>query len=109
MIGEAEFAVAPVLWNRLRELPQQDPGRALLARCGDFSAAAGLDAETARQWSLVREVGNALGYASQRHHDGDLARSLWVASTLGGPDASRPARSRRSCPRRGRSRGSRPG
>lgn len=84
MIGEAEFAVAPVLWNRLRELPQQDPGRALLARCGDFSSAAGLDAETARQWSLVREVENALGYASLRHHDGDLARSLWVASTLAG-------------------------
>jgi streptomycin 6-kinase len=93
MIGEAEFAVAPVLWNRLRELPQQDPGRALLARCGDFSAAAGLDAETARQWSLVREVENALGYAQQRHHDGDLARSLWVASTLAGatlPDLPRP-------------------
>ena len=84
MIGEAEFAVAPVLWNRLRELPQQDPGRALLARCGDFSAAAGLDAEAARQWSLAREVENALWYASQRHHDGDLARSLWVASTLAG-------------------------
>ena len=84
MIGEAEFAVAPVLWNRLRELPQHDPGRALLARCADFSAAAGLDAETARQWSLVREVENALSYASQRHHDGDLARSLWVASTLAG-------------------------
>lgn len=84
MIGEAEFAVAPVLWNRLRELPQQDPGRALLARCGDFSAAAGLDAEAARQWSLAREVENALWYASQRHYDGDLARSLWVASTLAG-------------------------
>jgi streptomycin 6-kinase len=84
MIGEAEFAVAPVLWNRIRELPQQDPGRALLARCGDFSAAAGLDAEAARQWSLAREVENALWYASQRHHDGDLARSLWVASTLAG-------------------------
>ena len=84
MIGEAEFAVAPVLWNRLRELPQHNPGRALLARCGDFSGAAGLDAETARQWSLVREVENALGYAAQRHHEGDLARSLWVASTLAG-------------------------
>ena len=84
MIGEAEYAVAPVLWNRLRELPQRDPGRALLARCGDFSAAAGLDAETARQWSLAREVENALWYASKPHHDGDLARSLWVASTLAG-------------------------
>lgn len=84
LIGEAEFAVAPVLWNRLRELPQQDPGRALLARCRDFSEAAGLDAETARQWSLVREVENALWYASKPHHEGDLARSLWVASTLAG-------------------------
>ena len=84
MIGEAEFAVAPVLWNRLRELPQQDPGRALLARCRDFSVAAGLDAEAARQWSLAREVENALWYAARRDHDGDLARSLWVASTLAG-------------------------
>lgn len=84
MIGEAEFAVAPVLWNRVKELPQRDPGRALLARCRDFSVAAGLDAETARQWSLAREVENALWYASQRHHEGDLARSLWVASTLAG-------------------------
>lgn len=84
LIGEAEFAVAPLLWNRLRELPQRDPGRALLARCADFSAAAGLDAETARQWSLAREVENALSYASLRHHEGDLARSLWVASTLAG-------------------------
>jgi streptomycin 6-kinase len=84
LIGEAEFAVAPVLWNRLRELPQKDPGRALLARCRDFSEAAGLDTETARQWSLAREVENALWYASKPHHEGDLARSLWVASTLAG-------------------------
>ncbi|MFF2031984.1 aminoglycoside phosphotransferase family protein [Arthrobacter sp. NPDC058192] len=84
LIGEAEFAVAPVLWNRLRELPQKDPGRALLARCRDFSEAAGLDAETARQWSLAREVDNALWYASKPLHEGDLARSLWVASTLAG-------------------------
>jgi len=84
LIGEAEFAVAPVLWNRLRELPQSDAGKALLARCADFSAANGLDAETARQWSLAREVENALWYASKRHHEGDLARSLWVASTLAG-------------------------
>ena len=93
MIGEAEFAVAPVLWNRLRELPRNDPGTALLARCRDFATAAGLDAEAARQWSLAREVENALWYASQRHHEGDLARSLWVASTLAGatlPDLPRP-------------------
>ncbi|QCB98309.1 aminoglycoside resistance protein [Arthrobacter sp. PAMC25564] len=84
MIGEAEFAVAPLLWNRLRELDRSGPQRALLERCREFSAAAGLDAETARQWALAREVDNALRYASRRHHDGDLARSLWVASTLAG-------------------------
>ena len=76
--------MAPVLWNRIQELPQKDPGRALLERCRDFSAAAGLDAEAARQWSLAREVENALWYASRRGHEGDLARSLWVASTLAG-------------------------
>lgn len=84
MIGEAEFAVAPLLWNRIGELSRLDPGTGLLERCRDFSAAAGLDAETARQWALAREVENALGYASCRHHEGDLARSLWVASTLAG-------------------------
>jgi streptomycin 6-kinase len=84
MIGEAEFAVAPLLWNRLAELPRSGAGEALLQRCLDFSSAAGLDGETARQWALAREVDNALWYAATRNHDGDLARSLWVASTLAG-------------------------
>lgn len=84
MIGEAEFAVAPLLWNRLAELPRFGAGEALLQRCLDFSSAAGLDGETARQWALAREVDNALWYAAKRNHDGDLARSLWVASTLAG-------------------------
>jgi streptomycin 6-kinase len=84
MIGEAEFAVAPLLWNRIRELSRADPQRALLERCLDFSTSAGLDPEIARQWSLAREVDNALGYAAKPRHQGDLARSLWVASTLTG-------------------------
>jgi streptomycin 6-kinase len=84
MIGEAEFAVAPLLWNRIRDLPRADPKQGLLDRCRDFSVAAGLDAEIARQWSVAREVENALSYASRPHHGGDLARSLWVASTLAG-------------------------
>ncbi len=90
MVGEAEFAVAPLLWNRLAELPRTGPGDALLARCRDFSAAAGLDGETARQWAVVREVENALWYA-ERNHRGDLARSLWVASTLAGNTLAGPA------------------
>lgn len=84
MIGEPEFAVAPLLWNRLGDLPRSDPAAGLMQRCRDFSAAAGLDAEAARQWAVAREVENALWYASRRGHQGDLARSLWVASTLAG-------------------------
>ena len=72
------------MWNRISELPATDPGAGLRARCRDFSRAAGLDEETARQWSLAREVDNALHYASKPGHEGDLARSLWVASTLAG-------------------------
>jgi streptomycin 6-kinase len=83
-IGEAEFAVAPVLWNRIKDLPGSDPGAALRDRCRDFSLAAGLDPEVARQWSIAREVNNALWSAGKPGHEGDLARSLWVASTLAG-------------------------
>ncbi|MCU1517799.1 MAG: aminoglycoside resistance protein [Pseudarthrobacter sp.] len=84
MIGDPEFAVAPVLWNRLGDLPRSDPAAGLGQRCRDFSAAAGLDAEAARQWAVAREVANALWYASRPRHQGDMARSLWVASTLAG-------------------------
>ncbi|HSN36654.1 MAG TPA: aminoglycoside phosphotransferase family protein, partial [Arthrobacter sp.] len=93
MIGEAEFAVAPLLWNRIRELSPADPEQGLRERCRDFSRAAGLDPEAARQWSLARGVENALWYASKPRHEGDLARSLWVASTLAGrtlPDLPAP-------------------
>lgn len=83
MIGEPEFAVAPLLWNRLADLPANDAGGGLLRRCHDFSTAAGLDPEVARQWGIAREVENALWYAAHGHHGG-LARSLWVASTLTG-------------------------
>jgi streptomycin 6-kinase len=84
MIGEPEFAVAPLLWNRLADLPRRDPASGLKQRCVDFSTAAGLDSEAARQWAVAREVENALRYASMPRHQGDLARSLWVASTLAG-------------------------
>ena len=84
MIGEAEFGVAPLLWNRIKDLPANDAPAALLQRCADFSAAAGLDGEAARQWAVAREVANALAYAGKPGHQGDLVRSLWVASTLAG-------------------------
>ncbi len=84
MIGEPEFGVAPLLWNRLQDLPLNQPEAGLRERCADFSAAAGLDPDVARQWAVAREVANALWYAGKPGHRGDLARSLWVASTLAG-------------------------
>ncbi|TNB73855.1 aminoglycoside resistance protein [Arthrobacter sp. BB-1] len=84
MIGEPEFGVAPLLWNRLQDLPLNQPESGLRDRCADFSSAAGLDPEVARQWAVAREVANALWYAGKPGHRGDLARSLWVASTLAG-------------------------
>lgn len=83
-IGEAEFAVAPCLWNRLQDLSRTDPEEALWERCSDLSAAAGLDFDVARQWTVVREVANALWYFSRPGLQGDAERSLWVASTLAG-------------------------
>lgn len=89
--GDAEFAVAPMLWNRLAELPRRNPEIALLDRMTALCAAAGLDPELARQWSLAREVENALGYY-QDHRPGDAQRSLWVASAMAGkPYAGLPA------------------
>lgn len=84
MVGEAEFAVAPLLWNRLDELRGPDPARALKGRLDAFCRAAGLDAAAATEWSITREVDNALWYAQRAHHEGQLARSLWIASTLAG-------------------------
>jgi len=83
MLGEAEFEVAPMLWNRLGDLHASDPGTHLVRRCTELAAAAGLDEELARQWSIVREVANALDYL-ERHQAGHAQRSLWVASTLAG-------------------------
>jgi streptomycin 6-kinase len=83
LIGEPEFAVAPMLWNRIAELSAADAGRHLNSRCVDLAEAAGLDPDTAREWAVAREVDNALDYLQHRA-TGDAVRSLWVASTLAG-------------------------
>ncbi|MGG5172146.1 aminoglycoside phosphotransferase family protein [Pseudarthrobacter sp. J1738] len=84
MIGEAEFGVAPLLWNRIGDLSPAGPEAALVERCEVFSLVAGLDPDVSRQWAIVREVENALSYASQPAHRGDFQRSLWVAGTMAG-------------------------
>lgn len=81
-VGEAEYGVAPMLWNRLRELPEHGAPEALAERCRLLAAEAGLDAEAAREWAVLREVENALGHAEDAGRREDFERSLWVASAL---------------------------
>jgi streptomycin 6-kinase len=81
MVGDAEYAVAPMLWNRLRDLDPADPAAHLRAHCAALCTAAGLDAELAVGWAVVQEVRNALWYFGDGRAD-DARRSLWVASSL---------------------------
>lgn len=81
VLGDAEFAVAPMLWNRIGDLSPADPAAHLRERCTDLALAAHLDPMLARDWSVVREVANALDYLREGQHD-DADRSLWVASNL---------------------------
>lgn len=81
VLGDAEFAVAPMLWNRIEDLHPSDAASHLRDRCTDLSLAAGLDPMLARDWSIVREVDNALWYLRDGRSD-DADRSLWVASNL---------------------------
>ncbi|MDM7990372.1 aminoglycoside phosphotransferase family protein [Arthrobacter sp. zg-Y877] len=83
VFGEAEYAVAPMLWNRLQDLGIQAPEEALLARLDALCSAAGLDRQAALDWSILREVANALDYVREGRH-GDAQRSVWVASALAG-------------------------
>lgn len=81
VVGDAEFAVAPMLWNRIADLFPGDPEGHLRERCSDLAFAAGLDPLLARDWAVVREVQNALSAVEAGNRD-DAQRSLWVASTL---------------------------
>jgi len=83
-VGDAEFAVAPCLWNRLRDLPVHNAEAGLRRRAGNLCSAAGLDESIAAEWTVVREIENALWYLETPGHDGDAQRSLWVASTMAG-------------------------
>jgi streptomycin 6-kinase len=81
LLGDAEYAVAPMLWNRIGDLPAADPPGQLRLRCAALAESAGLDPELARDWAVVREVRNALYYL-ETGSPGDARRSLWVASSL---------------------------
>ncbi|MFW5899465.1 MAG: aminoglycoside phosphotransferase family protein, partial [Jiangellaceae bacterium] len=75
MAGDPEFAVLPMLWNRLDELDGSDQEAALLRRLEALVDAAGLDMERARAWSLVRVVETVVwnaetGLVQQEHRPG---------------------------------------
>lgn len=81
VLGDAEYAVAPMLWNRLPELDAGDPAGHLRAHCSALADAAGLENELARSWTVVREVRHALFHLGHGQV-GEAQRSLWVASSL---------------------------
>ncbi|WP_182976895.1 aminoglycoside phosphotransferase family protein [Arthrobacter cheniae] len=83
VLGDAEYAVAPMLWNRLGELDAADPAGHLRAHCSALAAAAGLDDELASGWTVVREVRSALAHLGHGRI-GEAQRSLWVASSVAG-------------------------
>ena len=83
VFGEAEYAVAPMLWNRLQDLDAGAPEDALRARLEALCAAGGLDPAAAQDWSVLREVVNVLEYV-RLGRQGDAQRSIWVASALVG-------------------------
>lgn len=82
LAGDPEFAVAPVLWNRLGDY-EDDRNAGLRRRFDRYTEAGGLDRDRARLWSIAREVENMTWYAEAGMPD-DLARSRWVAATLAG-------------------------
>ncbi len=81
VLGDAEYGVAPMLENRIPDLDAAHPSAHLRRRCTALAGAAGLDPELARDWSVVRQVRNALHYLGEGGKD-QAERSLWVASSL---------------------------
>lgn len=96
LIGEPEFSLAPLLWNRIAEYESADPVADVQARAARFAAAAGFDLDLALKWSVVRNLDNALEEideaqtraANARGSDSDQSRrmsqwaerSVWVAA-----------------------------
>ncbi|WGW13102.1 aminoglycoside phosphotransferase family protein [Saxibacter everestensis] len=90
--GPVAFAVAPMLWNRLAEVPANEPEEQaawLRAHCTSLCHAAGIDPAQGAAVSVAREIENLFWYLAdfaqgdQRAH-ADAARSLWVARAISG-------------------------
>ncbi len=82
-VGDAEYAVAPCLWNRLQDLPAVNAAAGLRRRASKLAQSAALDEDLCAQWAVLREVDNALSYFAASR-PAEAQRSLWVASTMAG-------------------------
>lgn len=98
--GPSAYMVAPLLWNRLGEIPATEPEAQaawLRAFAADLCRHADIDRRYGMGASVMREVENLLWYvraaagaarngdeAGRARFHGDAARSLWVARALSG-------------------------
>lgn len=92
LAGPTAYAVAPLLWNRLYDLPAaapEDQAAWLRAFAQQVCQEAGVDPAFGLGLSVAREVQNLRWYArtaadGDAKAAGDAARSLWVARALSG-------------------------
>ncbi|GAA1194896.1 streptomycin 6-kinase [Brevibacterium paucivorans] len=92
LLGPVAYMVAPMLWNRLYEIPTPDPAQQA-KWLYDFAVSlcqhAGIDPQFGLGASIAREVANMFWYlksargGTQKAY-GDADRSLWVARALAG-------------------------
>lgn len=90
IVGPPEYAVAPMLWNRMYELPGRAPAEqadALRARSAALAVSAGLDVDLTRRVSIARELENMF-WALRDGAPADAERSLWVCRALFGVDVA---------------------
>lgn len=92
LTGPSAYMVAPILWNRLYELPGADPeaqANWLRGFAASLCTHARIDPAFGMGASVAREVQNMFWYLRSANGGntkafGDAARSLWVARALSG-------------------------
>ncbi|UVI34848.1 aminoglycoside phosphotransferase family protein [Brevibacterium spongiae] len=96
LAGPTAYTLAPVLWNRLAEIPSDHPqAQAAWLRgfATDLALCAGIDPQYGMGATVAREITNMFWYlrsATGGSTSGlaDAARSLWVARALSGADVA---------------------
>ncbi|MCT2181691.1 aminoglycoside phosphotransferase family protein [Brevibacterium casei] len=92
--GPTAYTIAPVLWNRLAEIPSRIPREQaawLRGFAADLARHAGIDPQYGIGAAVAREVTNMFWYLRSARGGtaeslADAARSLWVARALTGAD-----------------------